>query len=245
MKYHTESHSSKGPYRDNNEDAVDFGKDEDSQFFWMIVADGMGGHKAGEVASDMLVQLVGREIRELNQDYEQDWQQWIQNVIEQANGAIFQAARQSQQRTGMGTTGVLMILYQQQYFIGWVGDSRAYLLRTGELSQLTRDHSAIQYLLDKGSITKEEAEQSDNKHLLSRAIGVNETIEVDVISSPLNSGDTLFLSTDGIHDYLSTMVLSGYLADFNAGRKVAKKIINQALAQGSQDNLTLGVVGLK
>ena len=245
MKYQVESHSSKGPYRDNNEDAIDFGFDESADFFWMIVADGMGGHKAGEVASDMLAQLVKREIKELNQNYAQNWEQWIQTVIEQANGAIYQAAKKSKKLSGMGTTGVLLILYQKQCFIGWVGDSRAYLLRTRELSQLTRDHSAIQYLLDKGSITAEEAEQSDNKHLLSRAIGVGKTIEVDVISNNLSLGDTLFLSTDGIHDYLSNMVLSGYLADFSAGRKVAAKMINQAMAQGSRDNLTLGIVSLR
>ena len=144
----------------------------------------------------------------------------------------------------MGTTGVLLIYHRGKITVGWVGDSRAYLSRGEQLQPLTRDHSAIHYLLDKGSITQAEADQADSKHILARAVGSKKTVEVDCLSQSVQSGDVLMLSTDGLHDYLPDAILSRYISQFVAGKKVTETLVNLSIAQGSQDNISLLIARL-
>ncbi|MDQ7049302.1 MAG: protein phosphatase 2C domain-containing protein [Enterobacterales bacterium] len=173
MKYIFQSISDQGAYRDNNEDAIRFAPVEQANLAWMVIADGMGGHLAGEVASQILVDTVETEMARLvnqNTPYQWDkkqWCNWISNTLQIANHSIYREAQQNASQKGMGTTAVLLVTDGEQAYIGWVGDSRAYLYRFEDqqptLTQLTRDHTMIQALLDKGAISEKEARQSNQK----------------------------------------------------------------------------------
>jgi len=256
MKYRVEITCDQGAVRPNNEDAIRYGANKELNFLWMLIADGMGGHNAGEVASDLLVSSVEKSVKHLTSIPEQGWSEWINKQMSDANLVIYNAAQYNNEFKGMGTTGVLVIIAKGQCHIGWVGDSRAYLLREQALTQQTQDHSMIQFLLDKGAITSADAEKSNTKHLLSRAIGVKENVEVDVKSLDIKAGDILMLSTDGVHDYLSKEVIEAYLLKYGASANelvrtdiqskndsgICEDMVNQAIAQSSKDNLTIGLI---
>ena len=145
----------------------------------------------------------------------------------------------------------MAIFDKQQCSIGWVGDSRAYLLRDNQLILQTEDHTMIQYLLNKGAITVNEAEKSNTKNLLSRAIGSKQNVEVDTISYNSANGDTVMLSTDGLYDYLTKAEITEHMGEFSslsyinvphdAGMSLCKKMTEQAIMQLSRDKLTGGV----
>ena len=253
MNYQVSTLCEKGHVRSNNEDAICYGFNSKLNITWMIIADGMGGHLAGEVASALLIDCIEQKITQLETVPESGWCDWISKQITSANTIIFTRAQTQPECKGMGTTGVLAIFDKQQCSIGWVGDSRAYLLRDGQLSLQTEDHTMIQYLLNKGAITANDAEKSNTKNFLSRAIGSKQDVEVDTISYDANNGDTVMLSTDGLHDYLTHAEITEYLGEFsslsntnvpqeNAGMSVCKKMTEQAIMQLSRDNLTLGLI---
>ncbi|TQV88863.1 Stp1/IreP family PP2C-type Ser/Thr phosphatase [Aliikangiella coralliicola] len=242
MIYKVETACEQGNVRPNNEDAIRYGIDSSLGVLWMIVADGMGGHKAGEIASEKLVEKVEAEFDTIRAVPSLGWKDWIVATLTRANSSIYQAAQTNPDYHGMGTTGVLLVCDSERAYLAWVGDSRAYHFRGNTLSQLTQDHSMIQYLLKKGSISSEEAARSNSKHLLSRAIGVKQEVEVDFVTQELQSTDVLLLSTDGVHDHLAEAVIAGYLTKSATGKAVCDEMTRQAMVQGSRDNLTLGIV---
>ncbi len=244
MNYHIKSLCHQGAIRDNNEDAISFGTHEALGITWMLIADGMGGHNAGEVASAMLVDHIKYACNKLNANNKPNWLAWIASQINAANIAILTAAKNNIDQQGMGTTGVLMVIDQHECHFGWVGDSRLYSFKENKLSQETVDHTMIQELVNKGAITAETAKNANTKNLLSQAIGVREKIAVDTATITVNSGDTLMLSTDGLHDYLSEQEISHYLSQLPAQAEVCYDMINQAIAQKSRDNLTVGLINL-
>ena len=234
-----------GPHRKNNEDAICHGFNHALQVCWMIVADGMGGHKAGEVASNLLTDYVNAQLTTLTEKPNQGWQNYASQIIKEANRNIYDKAQQCSQYEGMGTTGVVAIFDADSCYIAWVGDSRAYLLHQEELIQLTEDHTMIQFLLNKGAITASTAENSNTKNLLSRALGSKADVEVDAVSSHINSGDVFMLSTDGLHDFLSESDIKQFLVEYTnkeVNTDVCSKMVAQAVLQSSKDNLTLGLI---
>lgn len=245
MIYRVQTSCEQGEVRPNNEDAIRFGSVAELGCLWVAIADGMGGHKAGEVASAMLVEYAESQLSDLLEEPHEGWLAFLSCVLEEANLNIFNAAEENEDYAGMGTTGVIMVCIHNCAYIAWVGDSRAYLFRQGSLQQLTQDHTMIQYLLDKGSISEEEAARSNTKHLLSRAIGAKDEIEVDAVSSTLENKDVLLLSTDGVHDHIADAVIAGYLAQSENGNKVTDLMVKQAIDGGSRDNLTLAVINLE
>ncbi|WP_196138906.1 PP2C family serine/threonine-protein phosphatase [Aliikangiella sp. G2MR2-5] len=252
MIFRAQAICEQGKVRPNNEDAIRYGSLENSDvakgnLLWMAVADGMGGHKAGEVASCMFVQHAEQSLQKWlsnlhEQPKAQQSEQYLAKIIEEANSLIFEAARNNEEYLGMGTTGVLLVCWQNFVAFAWVGDSRLYRLRKNELQQLTEDHTMIQYLLNKGSISQEEARRSNTRHLLSRAVGVKANIEVDSGSTSLNTGDALLASTDGLHESLSDGEMAGFLAQAAMGYTVVEPMVRRAMAEGSRDNLTLGII---
>jgi protein phosphatase len=142
----------------------------------------------------------------------------------------------------MGTTGVLMVLEANNCYIGWIGDSRAYSLKNNQLLQETTDHTMLQELVNKGVISAETAKQSNTKNLLSQAIGVQKKISVGTVTVELNHGDSMMLSTDGLHDFLSDDDINHYLLRFTKNEDICHDMIKQAIAQKSRDNLTVGLV---
>lgn len=253
MNYQISTLCEKGDFRTNNEDAISYGVNKTLNITWMVIADGMGGHLAGEVASELYIDYITQQITKLSSTPSIGWCAWITQQITVANTIVFEHAQAHIQCKGMGTTGVLAVFDHQQCSIGWVGDSRAYLLRDNQLSLQTEDHTMIQYLLNKGAITASEAEKSNTKNLLSRAIGNKAEIEVDTVSYNAANGDTVMLSTDGLHDYLTKAEIADYMAEFaslccaeetfqSASKLICEKMTKQAIRQLSKDNITLGLI---
>ncbi len=233
----------RGAVRENNEDFIEYGTHPEASFFWGVIADGMGGHQAGEVASEMLAKSVKQAVERL-ENYNQNWEVWVTQVLQEANQCIFSASKNSAELQGMGTTGVVLVGHKNQYYVGWVGDSRAYLWRKDTLEQLTCDHTAIQYLLDKGAISQMEASRSNTRHILARALGIKNTVEVDSIKGKLKTGDIFMLSTDGLHEVLSSEVISRQIAPFANKQSVCDKLYHQAIELGSRDNISLILIKL-
>ena len=250
MTYYIESLSHQGNFRKNNEDAISYGINASSGACWMLVADGMGGHNAGEVASNMLIEHVEQQWDLLHKQTDKgllqktDWPYWITTQLNQANSHILTAATENISQQGMGTTGVLMVICNHCCYIGWVGDSRAYLQSDEKLKQVTTDHTMIQVLLKKGAITELEAKNANTKNLLSQAIGVAENIEVDTVSFDVKKDDVIMLSTDGLHDFMSEPDIKHYLSTFSEQNAICELMVEQSLTLLSKDNLTLGVIKL-
>jgi protein phosphatase len=137
-----------------------------------------------------------------------------------------------------------MVIENNKCHLGWVGDSRAYTLKNKNLVQETIDHTMLQELVNKGAISAETAKSAKTKNLLSQAIGVREKISVDTATIAIESGDTIMLSTDGLHDYLTDREINHYLSEFSTEKNVCDDMVEQAIAQNSRDNLTVGLIYL-
>ena len=236
-----------GAVRPNNEDAIKFGLADNDKLAWMIIADGMGGHLAGEVASSLLVDEIEDAFANLTNFDENDWLCWIEIELNRANNKIYFQAQNNIEQKGMGTTAVLAIIHQQQCFIGWVGDSRCYRYRFGQargnnLTQLTTDHTLVQALLDKGAITVKEAQASNNKNILSKAIGVKKGIDVDTKQVTIQNQDILLLSTDGLHDNLTRQSYEESIKKILEGAEIGNELVEKSVAKGSKDNITFGSI---
>jgi protein phosphatase len=244
MNFHIKSLCHQGSIRDNNEDAISYAIHQELDVVWMLIADGMGGHNAGEVASAMLVDQIKYAWGKVSITKQASWLTWITEQLNTANLNILKQAKNTVGQQGMGTTGVLMVIENNKCHIGWVGDSRAYTLKNNNLVQETIDHTMLQELVNKGAISAETAKNANTKNLLSQAIGVREKIAVDTATIAIESGDTIMLSTDGLHDYLTEEEINQYLSQFSTERDVCDDMVNQAIAQNSRDNLTVGLINL-
>ncbi|WP_019025817.1 PP2C family protein-serine/threonine phosphatase [Colwellia piezophila] len=241
MNYQIKSLCHPGAIRDNNEDAISCGVNKELSIVWMLVADGMGGHNAGEVASALLVTHMKQALTGLCK-IPAHWSSWISEQFHHANLVIIKQAKKTPAQQGMGTTGILMIVSKNTCHIGWVGDSRAYSLKANVLVQETVDHTMLQELVNQGAITAETARSSKSRNLLSQAIGVRENISVDTQTIAINKGDTLMLSTDGLHDYLTEHDICRYLSEFSINKNLCHDMVNQAMTNSSRDNLTVGLI---
>lgn len=242
MNYHIKSLCHQGAIRDNNEDAIHYGTNEQLGITYMIVADGMGGHNAGEVASAMLVNHIKQAWNKISLNNIPVWKDWIISQLNTANLAILASAQENTEHHGMGTTGVLVVIDKDECHIGWVGDSRAYSQKNNELKQETIDHTMIQELVNKGAISAETAKNSNTKNLLSQAIGVREKISVDTRTITINNNVTIMLSTDGLHDFLTDEDINQYLSQFSVNKDVCDDMVNKAISNKSRDNLTVGLI---
>jgi len=244
MNYHIKSLCHQGAIRDNNEDTISYGIHKELDIVWMLIADGMGGHNAGEVASGMLADHIKSAWSKVSITNQVNWLTWITEQLNSANLNILEQAKNTAGQEGMGTTGVLIVIENNKCHLGWVGDSRAYTLKDKSLVQETVDHTMLQELVNKGAISAETAKNANTKNLLSQAIGVREKMSVDTKTIVISSGDTIMLSTDGLHDYLTEEEISHYLIDFKTKKDVCDDMINQAIDQNSRDNLTVGLINL-
>jgi protein phosphatase len=200
-----------------------------------IVADGLGGHASGEIASAIACEVISRAVRGGAS---------LTDAIAQAHRALLEEIERRDLESNMGTTVVALRLHNRDYQIAWVGDSRAYLY-DGSLRQLTADHSAISELLQKGAIDARKAATHPQRHALSRSLGVSETNESEagVVSGTLKANQQLLLCTDGITDELSDAQILGELRINGSPDEQADALVKAALASGARDNLTLVLVG--
>ena len=232
-----------GRLRANNEDAVVL----DPGCALAVLADGMGGYKAGEVASSMATHLVHGELsRWLAEEgvgaSEAQLRRAMERAVDGANRQIFNAANLNPDYQGMGTTLVCAAFREAAVLIGHVGDSRAYRLREGRLVRLTRDHSLLQEQIDAGLITPQEAAASAMKNLVTRAVGVEDTVLLESHVHAVEPGDRVLLCSDGLSDMLPEPVIEQLLRADAEPQALCQQLVGAANDAGGRDNISVVVV---
>jgi protein phosphatase len=235
-----------GKVREHNEDAI--GSDADIGL--MVLADGMGGYNAGEVASGIAVQTItelaseGAD-RESRNDLDPSTGLMRQSIVlrdavARANKIIFQTAQSQTHCEGMGTTLVCALFYDNKVSLAHVGDSRAYRLRGNKFEQLTLDHSLLQELVDRGFYSEEEAQRSTNRNYVTRALGVEPTVEVEVREFDVLPEDVFLLCSDGLPDMVEDEDIHLTISTFNASLDVVgQQLVNLANEHGGRDNVSV------
>jgi serine/threonine protein phosphatase PrpC len=204
------------------------------------VADGMGGHEAGEVASAMVVEALGRLAPSEDLDHLADE---AVASLRHVNGELIDLARARDLDRTIGTTVVGLALAGESYRCFWAGDSRAYLLRDGMIRRLTRDHSLVQTLVDSGMIKPEEADRHENSNVITRAVGVSETLEVDIVSGDARPGDRFMLASDGLTRVVDDQEIAAEL-ERGSPADAAERLVQTVLARGAPDNVTIVILRL-
>lgn len=210
-----------------------------------IVADGMGGHAAGEVASEMAVRLIAREVGSLRGLKDDDVAERLRHAVRVANDAIFARTLAEHDKRGMGTTATAMVLLPGRFLIGHVGDSRAYLLREGKLFQVTRDHSYVQEQVDAGLLTPEQARVHPYANVITRCVGASTEVEADIYVGQLRPNDIVLLASDGLTGMLEDEHLEKILATEGGPERWVDRLINDANRRGGLDNITAIVVRIE
>ncbi|SFS61434.1 Stp1/IreP family PP2C-type Ser/Thr phosphatase [Paenibacillus sp. BC26] len=206
-----------------------------------IVADGMGGHKAGEVASQLAVDTFREALQGVSAALSLEERKLLMSqAILQANEVVFDMASNNEQFHNMGTTVVAALIQDDNGVIGHIGDSRVYKWREGVLTQLTEDHTLVQELVKSGQITLEEAAVHPRRNVITRALGTDEEVEVDIICTSWRAGDLLMLCSDGLTTMASTSAIIETLGqdDLNLDQK-ADRLVQLALEAGGDDNITV------
>lgn len=230
-----------GMIRSGNEDsfAVDADPEKGGLF---IVADGMGGHAAGEVASEMAVQIVGRELHELRDLETNGVDRQVADALKSANRKIHDRTLTEVDKQGMGTTVSVLILAGHRYLIGQVGDSRVYLLRDGALTQLTKDHSYVQEQVDAGFLTPEQARYHPYSNVITRCVGASPDVEPDVYGGEVKLGDVFLVASDGLTGMVDDRRLQSLLITRLTPDQKVHRLISEANGRGGLDNITAIVV---
>lgn len=235
-----------GRARSNNEDSVA----TDDGVSLAVLADGMGGYNAGEVASEMATRLI--------RDHMANWaaaagdprdepavRSALAAAAQAANRAVLDAAQAQAEYAGMGTTLVLALFGQDKVWIGHIGDSRAYRLRAGRLEQLSRDHSLLQEQIDAGLLSEEEAAYSMHRNLVTRAVGVEPDVLLEIHSHHLQVGDLLLLCSDGLSDMLPDAAIAQVMRTHDTLPETAQALVEAANAAGGRDNISVILAKVK
>lgn len=207
-----------------------------------VVADGMGGHAAGEIASEMAVSIIGDRLREVKERSADEAADIIREAIREANAAIYQRTLNEQEKRGMGTTATVMVVCGSRYVIGQVGDSRAYVLRDERLVQITKDHSYVQEQVDAGYLTPEQARTHPYSNVITRCVGANADVVPDVYLGAIRAGDTFLLASDGLTGMLEDPELHAVLSSGRPPAELVDVLIADANRRGGLDNITVIVV---
>lgn len=232
-----------GRTRDHNEDHVDaFSPSDPAQRQHkgdlFLVADGMGGHQAGEVASEGAVRVISHEYYA---DPDPDIRGSLVRAVQKANAFIHQQAQQVASRMGMGTTVVAAVLRGRELYLANVGDSRAYMMRQGKIKQVTRDHSLVEEQVRAGILTREEARAHPQRNVITRALGSKAEVQVDTYNGELQSGDTLLLCSDGLSEHVGEADMLEVLGR-QPPQEAVPRLIAMANKRGGSDNISVLVV---
>ena len=232
-----------GRSRSNNEDSMAF----DAALGLALLADGMGGYNAGEIASSMATTQIGRALC--------DWLRQVTDLgctlglrkaladsVKSANTTILHAARANPHYAGMGTTLVVAVFCQDRLLLGHIGDSRCYRYRGSKLEQITRDHSLVQEQIDAGLVTPAQAQYAHNRNLLTRALGVENTVLLETREYLVQAGDVYLLCSDGLTDMLVDAAIAAILASPGTQKQKAQSLIHAANALGGRDNISVLLV---
>jgi PPM family protein phosphatase len=214
--------------------------------YCIIVCDGMGGHKAGDVASQSAIEAIKHYLQDgsltkLETPYS------LLNAIEFANYKLREMVVQNPGLSGMGTTCIMALINNNIMYVAHAGDSRLYLIRRNEIKQISKDHSTVQQLIDAGAITEEEGKQSDKRNQITKAIGIFEKVEPSITHDPveLRYNDKILLCTDGLTSHLNTKDILRIIKSFPDVQSAAMKLVEKANAEGGSDNITVQLIEYK
>jgi protein phosphatase len=246
------SASDPGMVRSHNEDSIKV----DAEVGLAVLADGMGGYNAGEVASGIAVEMLAKEMREAlavhaaHQIDPASGELWAERLIREnaskANSAIYQAAHSQPQYAGMGTTVVVALFHNDRVSVGHIGDSRLYRLRGEGFEQVTRDHSLLQEQIDSGMITREQARFSQNKNLVTRAVGVDPEVDTEVHSYEARPGDLYLLCSDGLTDMVPDEDIQNVLEMLQTNLPLAAiQLVQLANDAGGRDNISVILIRVR
>jgi serine/threonine protein phosphatase PrpC len=226
-----------GLVRDLNEDSIA----ADADLGYAILADGMGGYNAGEVASGMTVSLLAESLKAaLRKDSPLDPPALLAGDVARVNAAVYEASRSDARYAGMGTTLVAVLFHDDRITVAHVGDSRLYRLRGERLEQVTRDHSLLQEQIDSGLISPEDARLSANKNLVTRALGIDPFVEVEVRQYEALPGDIYLLCSDGLNDMVADEEIQLTLNLLGANLELAaQQLVQMANDNGGRDNISV------
>jgi protein phosphatase len=237
-----------GMVRSHNEDSIA----SDAASGLVVLADGMGGYNAGEVASGIATTVITTELKNLFgkiRPFEVDPQtnapvaaRMVREQVKKANTSIFQAAQSQPQYAGMGTTLVVALFYDNKILVAHLGDSRLSRLRGADFRQITRDHSLLQEQIDAGLITPEQAAFSANKNLVTRAVGVEDTVLLETHLHDVQPGDLYLMCSDGLSDMLDNATLAQLLQTHDELPRAGRALIDAANEAGGKDNIALVLV---
>ncbi|MHA8111070.1 Stp1/IreP family PP2C-type Ser/Thr phosphatase [Lactobacillaceae bacterium Melli_B4] len=233
--------SSIGRVRQKNEDDVAYFYDL-KQHLLAIVADGIGGNRAGEVASKMAVDGMGAQFKEHTIKTIKAAHQWFIDQIAASNHEILHHSMQHQQLKGMGTTLVGLLVIDDQFVVCNIGDSRGYLFRDQQLDQLTEDHSYVNELIKAGKITANEAHNYPYQHVIVRSLGISEQAKPTVDHGTVKAGDQFLLCSDGLTDLVSESLISLILQSSRTPDEKCQKLIEVANQNGGSDNITVLII---
>jgi protein phosphatase len=232
-----------GRSRDNNEDSV--AVDEETRL--AVLADGMGGYNAGEVASGMATAFIKSELSRWLTEVgstarNKEVRRAMEICVDSANLSIFNAANSNANYSGMGTTLVVGVFREDALVLGHIGDSRCYRLRAGKLEQISRDHSLLQEQIDAGLVTLEQAQHSNIKNLVTRALGVEEVVLLEVNEYPVELGDIYLMCSDGLSDMVQDAAIAKILNSEGGFEQKVQMLVDAANDNGGRDNISVLMV---
>ena len=232
----------KGILRHSNQDAFSFGTFDDGAV-WAVVCDGMGGANGGNIASSIAVENLSASLQSGYRPNmsEMSVKNLLTSAVNAANVKVFSKSREDASLSGMGTTVVAVLIFSNTTYIAHAGDSRAYAFADGQLVQLTRDHSIVQRLIEEGKITKDEAKIHPRKNVITRALGVDESVDVEFTVADLSNGSTMLICTDGLTNFASNEEIVELLSS-EPRDNVVDRLIDTANNNGGGDNITAVVI---
>ena len=227
-----------GKVRDHNEDSVTIVKNQSGEYL-LAVADGMGGHRAGEIASSIVIGNIGTHFKEMGKiGTKEDAVRWLKDAVSEANVEIYKYTAEHPESEGMGTTIVTAILTDDFLLFGNLGDSRGYVLKGGKLHQITTDHTLVNLLVKSGELTEEEAEHHPRKNVLMKALGANTKVEMDIIDVETDV-DGILLCSDGLTNMLDHDQIEKVLNEDLEIEKMVQKLIYKSNNRGGNDNISI------
>ncbi|ASB69681.1 protein-serine/threonine phosphatase PrpC [Bacillus subtilis] len=228
-----------GKIRQHNEDDAGIFKGKD-EFVLAVVADGMGGHLAGDVASKMAVKAMGEKWNEAETipTAPSDCEKWLIEQILSVNSKIYDHAQAHEECQGMGTTIVCALFTGKTVSVAHIGDSRCYLLQDGDFVQVTEDHSLVNELVRTGEISREDAEHHPRKNVLTKALGTDQSVSIDTRSFDIEPGDKLLLCSDGLTNKVEGTELKDILQSDSAPQEKVNLLVGKANQNGGEDNIT-------
>jgi serine/threonine protein phosphatase PrpC len=241
MRFSCAARTDVGVVRSGNEDTYLMANERGL----FVVADGMGGHAAGEVASEMATRLVAEAYRPVRGMSDDELMAQMVAAIRSANAAIFERTLQEHDKRGMGTTATVLALLPRRYLIGQVGDSRAYVLRGNTFTQITKDHSYVQEQVDAGRLSPEEARVHPYANVITRCVGSSGDVVPDLYIGTLEAGDLLLLASDGLTGMMEDEDLQAILEEGGGLEEQVDRLISEANRRGGLDNITVILVQIE